>query len=212
MTTINDSNSDFGYQDKQVLFSRIADDLTKQGYSATEKALPLTLAKQLFEHVSAMSDESFEQAAIGRDSKHTHNNLIRSQKQSWISNDSLTNSSWLMWASELQQYLNQQLFLGLFSFESHYAQYRQGDFYKRHYDSFKGQSSRRLSIVVYLNHDWRADDGGELVLYKDNEDQIGLKIIPSFATVVVFLSDEHPHEVLPAQRERYSIAGWYSPM
>ncbi|MFT6408508.1 MAG: SM-20-related protein [Arenicella sp.] len=212
MATIIDSSRDFCNQDKQVLFSRISDDLAKQGYSANVNALPLGLAKQLSLHLSTMSQESFQAAAIGRDKKHVHNTLERSQKQSWICDDSPANSSWLKWAGELQGYLNQRLFLGLFSFESHYAHYSRGDFYKRHYDSFKGQSSRRLSIVVYLNQDWLAGDGGELVLYKDRQDQIGLKVIPSFATVVVFLSEEHPHEVLPAHRDRYSIAGWYSPI
>lgn len=28
-------------------------------------------------------------------------------------------------------------------------------------------------------------------------------------TLVVFLSEEFEHEVLPAKRDRYSIAGWF---
>ena len=53
------------------------------------------------------------------------------------------------------------------------------------------------------------NDGGELVLYTDDDDKAGLMITPSFATVVVFLSEECRHEVSPAHRDRYSIAGWY---
>ncbi|MGK0373831.1 MAG: SM-20-related protein [Arenicella sp.] len=212
MAIIFGSSSDFCNQKDELLFSGIADDLSKKGYSANVNALPLALAEQLSQHISTISKESFRQAAIGRFNDHSNNTLVRSQKQSWISDDSPANSSWLKWAAELQAYLNQHLFLGLSSFESHYALYSQGDFYKRHYDAFKGLSSRRLSIVVYLNHDWLARDGGELILYTEDEDQIGIKIIPSFASVVVFLSEEHPHEVLPALRDRYSIAGWYSPI
>ena len=208
----NDGLSDnvFNQNDK-LLFSHISDDLSKDGYSVNVSALPLALAEQLSQHISAISDDSFKQASIGRNNGRSNNKLVRSQRQSWISDDSLASSSWLKWASELQRFLNQRLFLGLSSFESHYAHYRPGDFYKRHLDSFKGQSSRRLSIVIYLNRDWLSGDGGELVLYADNEDLTGLRIAPSFATVVVFLSEEHPHEVLPAHRDRYSIAGWYSP-
>jgi SM-20-related protein len=206
------SSNDFCNQNDERLFRQITDDLSKKGYSANVNALPLALANQLSKHISTISKESFKQAFIGRNNDLSKNILVRSQKQSWISDDSPASSSWLKWADQLQRYLNQHLYLGLFSFESHYALYAPGDFYKRHYDSFKGQSSRRLSIVVYLNHDWLASDGGELVLYAEDQDQIGLNILPSFATVVVFLSEEHPHEVSPSQRDRYSIAGWYSPI
>ena len=143
---------------------------------------------------------------------HIQNVLVRSQKLSWITQDSQSGACWLKWADDLQIYLNRHLFLGLFSFESHYARYSPGDFYKRHYDAFKGQSSRKLSIVVYLNRDWLANEGGELVLYQTDEDKVGLRVMPHFATVVVFLSEDYPHEVLRAQRNRYSIAGWYSPI
>lgn len=211
MASVIDSKKDFHNHDDEILFARIAKDLYAKGYSANLNALPIELANQLYLHVSTMSDKSFKDAAIGRDRQHMHNVVVRSQKQSWISGDSIINQGWLKWAGELQRYLNKHLLLGLFSFESHYAHYCPGDFYKRHYDSFKGQSSRSLSIIVYLNRDWQSDDGGELILYKDDEDLIGLTVIPRFATVVVFLSAEHPHEVLRAHRDRYSIAGWYSP-
>jgi SM-20-related protein len=206
-----DLSNGFVNQNDELLFSRISDDLSKHGYSAIVNALPLALAEQLYQHISVISDDSFKPSSIGRDNGHSNNVTIRSQRQSWISNNSLASSAWLKWASELQRYLNQHLYLGLSSFESHYAHYRPGDFYKRHLDSFEGRSNRRLSIVIYLNKDWLSRDGGELILYASSEDLTGLRIIPSFATAVVFLSEEHPHEVLPALRDRYSIAGWYSP-
>lgn len=69
--------------------------------------------------------------------------------------------------------------------------------------------------MVYLNQNWSAEDGGELVIYNnqmsdssivDNSKTI---VVPSFGTIVTFLSEEFPHEVLPAMRDRYSIAGWF---
>ena len=99
--------------------------------------------------------------------------------------------------------------LGLYSFESHFAVYQPGAFYKRHLDAFKGQANRVLSLVTYLNPDWQEADGGQLVIYTSEEDKTGIRVLPKFGTVVVFLSEEFPHEVLPATRSRSSIAGWY---
>jgi SM-20-related protein len=103
----------------------------------------------------------------------------------------------------------------LFSFESHFAHYGKGDFYKKHKDAFKGEGNRVLSVLVYLNQDWSADNGGELVIYtKPSSDSCVIDdskvlVTPSFGTIVVFLSEDFPHEVLPAKCDRYSIAGWF---
>ncbi len=211
MTAIVDLSNDSYNQNDEILFARISNNLARKGYSVNVNALPFDLADRLYQHVSSLSDESFEEAAIGRKNEHIKNVFVRSQKLSWILGDSVTGKLWLSWADALQTYLNQHLFLGLFSFESHYARFSTGDFYARHYDAFKGETSRILSIVVYLNQNWLPADGGELVLYKTDDDKIGLQVTPSFATVVVFLSTELPHEVLRTQRDRYSIAGWFSP-
>jgi len=122
---------------------------------------------------------------------------------------------WLSWTQSLQAFLNRRLFLGLFSFESHFAHYAKGDFYKKHKDAFKGEGNRVLSVVVYLNQYWSKQDGGELVIYPNQQstsaviDDHTVSVTPGFGTVVVFLSEEFPHEVLAAQRDRYSIAGWF---
>ena len=72
-----------------------------------------------------------------------------------------------------------------------------------------GEANRVLSVVAYLNSSWSQDDGGELVLYRDEQDAEGIKVTPLNGTLVIFLSEEFPHEVLPANRDRYSVAGWF---
>ncbi|MFW5816629.1 MAG: 2OG-Fe(II) oxygenase [Wenzhouxiangella sp.] len=105
--------------------------------------------------------------------------------------------------------LNRRLFLGLFEFEAHYAHYPAGAFYRRHVDSFQGAANRVVSLVAYLNADWRDDDGGELVLYEAAGRTRLATLAPRAGRVVLFMSEELPHEVLPARRERLSIAGWF---
>lgn len=191
------------------LFEAMCDDIYQQGYSIKAGALPASLTVALHEHVVEMNAEQFSRAGIGRQQDFMTNRFVRTDEICWINGQSAAGAEWLAWAGTLQQYLNRRLFLGLFSFESHFAHYRSGDFYKRHCDAFRGEANRILSLVVYLNPDWTPCDGGELVLYRDDVDRDGIRIAPTWGTVVAFLSEEFPHEVLPAHRDRYSIAGWY---
>jgi SM-20-related protein len=193
----------------ETLFAHIARDLTEQGYSIRHAALPESLSSALFTYQQEMNGDKFIDAGIGRGDDYLRNEFVRTDEICWITGESATGRDWLSWAGQLQVYLNRHLFLGLFSFESHFAHYRPGDYYKRHYDAFHGEANRVLSLVVYLNPGWSAADAGELVLYKDEQDRVGTKVTPLMGTVVTFLSEEFPHEVLPANRDRYSIAGWF---
>ena len=191
------------------LFKNIVDNLYQQGYSINPNALPPNRSHALLQELRQLHGSEFDTAGIGREQEHMVNQFVRTDEICWIDGSSEAGQQWLQWAAELRQYLNSQLFLGLFSFESHFAHYGPGDFYKRHSDAFKGESNRILSLVVYLNPDWTTDDQGELVLYRAEDDSQGIRVTPTFGTVVAFLSEEFPHEVLPANRDRYSIAGWY---
>ncbi len=200
-------SDDGGFE--QSLFSRIAEDLLAQGYCIRPAALPEAMTQSLCAHLHSMDEARYTRAGIGRAGDYLKNRFVRTDEICWINGESSAGQQWLAWAARLQTFLNRRLFLGLFSFESHFAHYAPGDYYKRHYDAFRGQANRVLSIVVYLNSGWLPTDGGELVLYRDDEDRSGVRVVPLMGTVVVFLSEEFPHEVLPAQRDRHSIAGWF---
>ncbi len=197
------------------IFEAIANDITEKGYSIRPYALPEHLATLLNNHIQTMPPEQFKLAGIGRKRQHTLNNFVRTDEICWITGESNAGQAWLNWTKSLQSFLNQRLFLGLFSFESHFAHYVKGAFYKKHKDAFKGQENRVLSVVVYLNKSWNIDDGGELVIYQSRSkafppfDDKSIKVTPGLGTIVVFLSEEFPHEVLPAKRDRFSIAGWF---
>ena len=111
---------------------------------------------------------------------------------------------------ELRIDLNRALLLGLEDLEAHYALYPAGARYARHRDRFHDDDARVLSSVLYLNPDWRANDGGALRLHLGADAQNPhMDIYPTLGTLVLFLSAELEHEVLPASRERLSIAGWF---
>ena len=196
-------------KNEKFLFEQIACELESTGFSVQINAFPKYLLESLCWYQREIANDKFIDAGIGRGVEYSNNTIIRSDEICWINGNSLVGKQWLAWASHLQTYLNRRLFLGLFSFESHFAHYSMHDFYKRHYDAFRGEKNRVLSIILYLNPDWTADHGGELVLYHDDIDQVGTKIEPTYGTLVAFLSEEFPHEVLPTMNDRYSIAGWF---
>lgn len=191
------------------LFAGIADALRRDGYAIFPEALPASLQSLLLAHVREMPVSRFHRAGVGRQQDYSQLGSVRRNAICWINGESVAGLAWLTWTAALQQWLNRELLLGLFSFESHFAHYGPGDFYRRHVDAFRGGANRVLSVIVYLNPDWQSREGGELMLYTDGDCQGGLAVAPQLGTLVVFLSEEFPHEVLPALRDRYSIAGWY---
>jgi SM-20-related protein len=206
-TSLNSSFFDGSSDDG--LFAKIAQDIEIHGYSINVGALPEELGSLLWHHQSHMHADAFQTAGVGRAAGHQYDNAVRSDEICWINGESLAGASWLRWSADLQQYLNRRLFLGLFSFESHFSHYEPGAYYRRHFDAFIGEANRVLSLVVYLNREWGEQDGGELVLYRSDTDSEGVRVLPNWGTVAVFLSEVFSHEVLPARRDRYSVAGWY---
>lgn len=195
---------------EQINYLALANDLRQQGYAIVHHALPTELETALVNHIVTMPNFALQAAGIGREQDLNINNFVRRDQIKWIEKSSPVETAWLEQMEAFRLILNRQLFLGLFSYESHFAQYQQGDFYKKHLDAFKGQTNRILSTVYYLNPNWQAEDGGELVIYDSiNHTQELTRVLPTLGTLVVFLSEEFPHEVLAANRTRHSIAGWF---
>ncbi len=191
------------------LFEQIALGLEASGIVVLPHALPDSIARCLVDFHLQLERSDFHEAAVGRETR-TVNKEIRRDKIRWIEADDLSTATpWLAWTESLMVSLNRRLYLGLQTFESHLTLYEPGDFYRRHLDAFRGNASRMLSLVVYLNEDWAADAGGELVLYDPTGASGPVRIVPAFGTVALFLAREFPHEVLTSKRTRYSVSGWF---
>lgn len=102
--------------------------------------------------------------------------------------------------------LSRELMLGLVDCESHYAVYRPGAGYARHLDCLRDDDARVLSAVFYLNDAWQETDGGALRLYL--ADGSYRDVYPHAGSLLLFLSAQFEHEVLPATRVRMSVACW----
>lgn len=163
-----------------------------------------------------LQNTALKPAGIGRAQALQLNTTIRSDTIAWMTGSTIAQCAWLTAMEQLRTAINRELFLGLFDYECHYAHYQPRQFYRRHRDAFansafansQGPHSRVLSTVCYLNEQWRATDGGELAIF-DNDEQPLLQIAPTPGTLVIFLSEQFPHEVLTAKVDRFSIAGWF---
>lgn len=193
------------------LYDLIANDLFEHGYSIVTDAFAHTLTQDLYRRVARLDEHNdLHLAGVGRDSEFQINTSIRSDETRWLSETHHVDAAYLAHMADFRLAMNRRLFLGLFDYEAHYAHYAPGAFYKRHFDAFKGGESRRvLSTVLYLNQNWQAADGGQLVIYDKDSEQIISTVIPEMGTLAVFLSEDFPHEVLACKRDRYSVTGWF---
>jgi SM-20-related protein len=146
-------------------------------------------------------------AGIGNKFVHQKNVEVRGDVIKWIDNDSKIpcEKEFLKIIQDFVGYLNRTCYTGINDFEFHYALYDAGSFYKPHIDQFKSDFGRKFSFVVYLNEDWKKEDGGSFVAYTNNG---RIEIPPESGTVCFFASDKVKHEVKAASRKRMSIAGW----
>lgn len=188
------------------LYEEIADSLVKDGYIIIKNTFNPSLINSLTKF--AQDEKNYKLAGISS-TKNLHvDNSKRRDRTLWLDEDSGVQSEYLEFCNGLREYLNQSLYLGLSFYESHFAIYDKGDFYEKHLDSFRGEKNRIVTTVFYLNKDWDKEDGGELLIY-DEDDKLVETVIPKANTLVVFLSDKFPHEVLPSKTKRHSIAGWF---
>jgi len=191
------------------VFSSITNAIHHQGYIILNDVFPLAQLQIMFMDIKATDSEQFHEAGIGREQEHQLNQFVRRDRIFWLPENHQPALAYLQWTEQLRQRLNRDLFLGLFDYECHYAHYQKGGFYKKHYDSFMGSTNRRLTTILYLNPAWQPLDGGELLLYSNDNESLLETVMPCFGTMVVFLSEEFPHEVLTANRSRYSLTGWF---
>lgn len=191
------------------LLIRLCTALEDPGYCILDHALPAALASALARECREEDSRNFHPAGTGRQQGHQLDTSVRADSIHWLDAETPARKAYLEYMAALRSGLNSRLYLGLFDYECHYARYAPGAFYSKHLDAFAGNKNRVLSTVLYLNATWEAGQGGELQLYAADGTTVLESVPPAHNRLVVFLSERFPHEVLPASRERHSIAGWF---
>ena len=188
--------------------------MDRDGWAAMPGCVALADSLRLrAECETACENGGFRRAGVGRGGSLEVREDIRRDEVMWLrpGEFSVEQEIYLVWLESLRLALNRRFFLGLFEFEGHFAIYPEGAFYKPHLDRHAGTSDRVVTVILYLNPDWRPGDGGELKLWTTVGEKAGAfeLIEPRLGTLVCFLAGDFWHEVLPAKKTRMSITGWF---
>lgn len=82
-----------------------------------------------------------------------------------------------------------------------------GGCFPMHFDTTPQVSQRQLTGVVYLNPNWKEEDGGQLRVYPFPYDKVD--IAPKMDRMVLFCSHQMLHRVLPSKAPRYCLTLWF---
>lgn len=191
------------------LYENIITDISTKKFSIIDHFFTEAEVLALRESIlNKYAEDAFKKSAIGNKTNEIVKKAVRGDIILWIDEQDINAAEQLFFnkINDLKDYLNRTCFLGINQKEFHYAIYPKDTFYKRHLDTFQNDDRRKLSFVCYLNsEDWKPKNGGELVLYLDEEDKV---IYPFPGKVVIFESQIIEHEVKPVNTQRLSITGW----
>jgi SM-20-related protein len=196
--------------------------ITEHGFCVMDNFATQATVSALVKEISVLNDATYMHAAGTGQTQITINNQLRGDSIYWLNeaNSSVAQQTYLDQMELLRLALNQHLYLGLFTLESHLALYKIGTGYGKHLDRFQqsnikssDQRVRQISCILYLNQDWLEVDGGYLRLYLNPSntmtDTPHIDIAPLGGRLVLFLSDTFYHEVLLSSKARMSLTGWF---
>ncbi|MBZ0114093.1 MAG: 2OG-Fe(II) oxygenase [Thermoanaerobaculia bacterium] len=194
------------------LFGVETDALAEHGWVVVPDFLAPSSLDSLREEARRLwSEGQFSSAEVGQGKSLQVRPEIRGDLTCWIEPTSASPgiATYFAAVEELRQAVNRRLFLGCFDFEAHLAVYPPGAFYHKHLDRIPSVAHRLVSVILYLEPDWRGEDGGQLRLYL-GEGGVGPThdVLPAAGSLVAFLAGQVHHEVLPTNRSRWSITGW----
>lgn len=154
-----------------------------------------------------LRDQQFKAATIT--DTHKKSGEIRNDSTLWLDQNSSHISEHelhtLKELDRLRAELRDFFRIGLNEIECHYSIYNPGQFYRRHQDITEQKNKRHFSFVIYLNPDWKTNEGGELIGYTG--ESVLFRVSPDIGRMVLFRSDLE-HEVLAPERQRFTLTGW----
>lgn len=185
-----------------------ADKLAEDEFVVIDNFLTDEMYRTIRSHfIEKLNASNFQKAGIGALGDHIIENDIRGDFTYWLNKEQDTEvNDFFELVSELQFAMRRMCFLPIADAEFHYAFYPPGAHYAPHLDQFSIRSNRLISFAIYFNENWQLGDGGELKVFRDDENHVLIE--PIAKRCVVFRSDTVLHQVMPTTKDRYSLTGW----
>lgn len=190
------------------IFNTLINSFIKNKVGIAENFLSESLTLHLKENLTALyTEQQLEVGGTGTNKNVEYSNLFRSDIIYWLDREhnNVYENQFFDLMDSFVDYLNKSCYTGISSYEFHYTLYEKGSFYKKHLDQFRNNNSRKYSMIMYLNKDWKENDGGELCIHHEDRTE---NISPINGKTVFFRSSELEHEVLMTNKPRMSITGW----
>jgi len=183
------------------------DVLADQDYVVIDDFISPELYRTIMHFFQAVeADDRLKKAGVGRSGELQIKEAIRGDFIYWLDHEKDRD---LLPFFELMDDLNQKLrrycYLNLSDSEFHIAKYPAGSHYSKHLDKFQDRSNRQITVLIYLNENWKPGDGGELKIYREEKNVL---VEPIARRLLLFKSASVEHEVLKTRIPRYSLTGW----
>ena len=191
-----------------MFWADVFDKMAQQDYVIIDDFLNTKLVPRVMDFFQQKeNDDVFQKAAIGSSGNELIINEVRGDYTFWLEkkrDEELADLFEVL--DEVKFWINRLCFLSLSDYEFHLAHYPKGSFYKKHLDQFTERNNRMISMIIYLNKDWKNGDGGELRIYPNEKEYLDIQ--PLYNRCILFRSDTLEHEVLTANTNRRSVTGW----
>lgn len=189
-------------------FESLIESFIKDNVGISDHFISNELSQHLKQNLlTLLEQKKMTVAGTGKDGKLSHDSSVRSDLIYWLDrkHNNVHENDFFDQIDDFVKYLNRSCFAGITDYEFHYSLYETGSFYQKHLDQFKNNTSRKYSMISYLNEDWKEEDGGQLLIYQNYNNK---KINPTQGKTVFFKSNELQHEVLVTKQRRMSVTGW----
>lgn len=198
----------------------ILETLKKQSWTLVDLRQSKLLSEEVLQSMRQYAEHNFKagkfrEAQIGREQARPQDRHVRSDSTFWFEHENPSQELQPLadFLQQLRQELNRQLYLGINNMEFHFARYGHGNHYDAHFDQFQStnglQGERLITLVLYLNPNWSAQNGGNLCIYSDDQCSMTQKIAPEWGKMILFDSKTIFHGVEECAAERYSFTGWF---
>ncbi len=189
-----------------ILDNQILESLEKEKSVYFDGAFPIEFLEQL-ELLFLSHSDQFKAAGISKN-KEIHS-AIRGDFIYWLDADKHQNV--FSHLHNIKDQLSHYFRISLNQIEAHLAKYPAEMGYHKHIDQPRNSLQKRVfSMTLYLNKEWKKQDGGELLIYKnDFPEQLKQSIEPLYGRATLFFSDQVPHQVSKTFCERKSLTLWF---